>query len=78
VINSASSDQQMNMITGGDVVQHAQSVSLGCLEQPIFPTRTVAFKLKQKLPTVTSMSNMPYGSGNKESIRSGHKISYPA
>jgi hypothetical protein len=64
----------MNMIAGGDVVQHAQTVSFGRLEQPMFPAQAIAFKLKQKLPTMTPMGEMPYGTGYIESIGSGHEL----
>ena len=64
----------MNMIAGGDVVQHAQAVSPGRLEQPVFPAQAVAFKLKQKLPAMTTVGDMPYGTGYIESIGSGHEL----
>jgi hypothetical protein len=66
-------NQQMNVIAGGDVVQNAQSVSLGRLKQPEFPAQAVAFKLQQKLSAMTAMGDMPYATGNIESIGSGHE-----
>jgi len=68
------SNQQMNMIAGSHVVQHAQTVSFGRLEQPVFPAQAVAFKLKQKLPTMTPMGDMPYGTRNIKPIGSGHEL----
>ena len=52
-------DQRMNVIRGDPAIQHTQAKALSGLKKPIDPGLTIASKLQQKLPLVTTMRQVP-------------------
>jgi len=68
------SDQEVNVVRGHHVVEHAQAVTFLCLEKPLEITAAVPGKLEQEFLFVAAMRNMPNTSRNVMSICPRHII----
>jgi hypothetical protein len=64
--------QQVNVIAGSNVIQHREAIAFSRLEQPVLPALAIPFKLKQELPIMASMGDVPDGAWNVEAISSWH------
>ena len=53
------SDQQVDMIRGHRVVEHAQTVALLSFEQPIEPAAPIVTELEQELLLMTAVGDVP-------------------
>jgi hypothetical protein len=65
-------DEQVNVITGGNVIQNRQTVPFSCLVQPVSPAQSVMLKLEQELPVMASVREVPNSVGRVKAIGSRH------
>lgn len=52
-------DQQMHVVGCGDIVKHAQAEALPGLKKPVSLATAVARELKQEIPAMASVRDMP-------------------
>ena len=66
-------DKQMDVIRGGNVIEHTKDVSFSGLKKPISPTLPVFVKFKEKLLFMAPMCYMPNATWDVMPVCSCHK-----